>query len=125
MTDEIDLNELIEKLKDDLFSPYAGTTRAGKSVYPIFFVDGVEVELVVNIKYEAGVGIKIGVPQLGELSGSGGLENGRMHTMKIKLSPILTREELREGLDDRTLKGIREASQMALRRGSELAGQEE
>ena len=125
MTAEIDLNDLIDKLKSDLFAPYAHTTQAGKQVYPIFFVDGVEVELAVNIKYEAGVGLKISVPQVAELSGSGGAERGRSHTMKIKFSPILTRDELRAGLDERTLKGIREAGQMALRRGGTLAGDEE
>jgi len=125
MTDDIDLNDLIDKLKSDLFAPYAGTSQAGKQVYPIFFVDGVEVELAVNISYETTGGIKISVPQLVELSGGGGVENGRGHTMKIKLSPILTREELRAGLDERTLKGIQEASQMALRRGGKLAGDEE
>lgn len=125
MSVDIDLNDLIDKLKTDLFAPYAGTTQAGKVVYPIFFVDGVEVELAVNIKVEASGGIKISVPQVAELSGTAGAGGSRSHTMKIKLSPILTREELRDGLDDRALKGIQEASQMALRRGSELAGQEE
>lgn len=125
MADEIDLNDLIDKLKSDLFAPYAGTAHAGKQVYPIFFVDGVEVELAVNISYETTGGIKISVPQVVELSGGGGVENGRAHTMKIKLSPILTREELRAGLDERTLKGIHDASQLALRRGSKLAGEEE
>jgi hypothetical protein len=125
MTDDIDLNDLIDQLKSDLFAPYAHTSQTGKQVYPIFFVDGVEVELAVNISYEAGVGLKISVPQVAELAGSGGAERGRSHTMKIKLSPILTREELRAGLDEQTLKGIQTASQMALRRGSTLAGDEE
>ena len=125
MADEIDLNDLINKLKADLFAPYAETEHAGKVVYPIFFVDGIEVELAVNISYETTGGIKISVPQVVELSGGGGVENGRSHTMKIKLAPILTREELRAGLDERTLKGIHAASQLALRRGSQLAGEEE
>lgn len=125
MADDIDLNELIEKIKADLFAPYAGTEHASKVVYPIFFVDGIEVELAVNITYEATGGIKISVPQVVELSGGGGVENGRNHTMKIKLSPILTREELRAGLDGRTMEGIQKASQIALRRGSKLAGEEE
>lgn len=125
MADEIDLNDLIDKLKSDLFAPYASMTQAGKQVYPIFFVDGVEVELAVNISYETTGGIKISVPQVVELSGGGGEENGRTHTIKIKLAPILSREEMRAGLDERTLKGIQAASQLALRRGSSLAGQEE
>lgn len=125
MAENIDLNDLIEELKTDLFAPYAGTEHAGKQVYPIFFVDGIEVELVVNISYETTGGIKISVPQMAELSVGGGVENGRTHTMKIKLSPILTREELHAGLDERTLKGIHDASQLALRRGSQLAGEEE
>lgn len=125
MAEDIDLNELIEKIKADLFAPYAGTEHAGKVVYPIFFVDGIEVELAVNISYETTGGIKISVPQVVEFSGGHGVENGRTHTMKIKLSPILTREELRAGLDDRTMAGIRKASQITLRRGSSLAGEEE
>ena len=125
MSVNIDLNDLINQLKSDLFAPYAGTSQAGKEVYPIFFVDGVEVELAVNITAEAGGGVKISVPQVVELSGNAGVGGGRSHTMKIKLSPILTRDELRAGLDERTLIGIQEASQMALRRGGKLAGDEE
>lgn len=125
MVNDIDLNDLLDKLKSDLFAPYADTPQAGKHIYPIFFVDGVEVELTVNITAEAGGGVKISVPQVAELSGNASAGGGRSHTMKIKLSPILTRDELRDGLDERTLKGIQQASQMALRRGGKLAGTEE
>ena len=47
--------------------------------------------------------------------------------MKISLSPIMTREEMRAMIDkdERLKKGIEQATMLALRKGSELKGQEE
>ncbi len=131
MTDELTLQTLIEKVKEDLFSPYKGAKLEGKSVYPLFLVDEVELELTVTISYSNEAGLKVNILQTVEAGVTGGAEAGQTHTIKVKMSPILSREELRELLDDdtRLMAGIREASRAALTKGNngndDIAGQEE
>ena len=122
MTKDITLQDLIDKVKADLFSPFAGSGNEGKIVYPIFFVDEVELELHVDISYDVNAGIKVTIPQLVEASIGAGHETGAGHKMTIKLSPILSREEMLMLIDERTMKGVKEASAMALRKGSKPAG---
>lgn len=127
MTEELTLQTLIDKVKTDLFSPYKGTEHEGKIVYPIFLVESVELELVVNISYEAGGGVKVTIPQIIESSLEAKQTAGQSHTLKVKLSPILTRDELRAQMqtDTRLWEGIVKASEPVLRRGTQLAGEEE
>ncbi len=128
MADELTLQTLINKVKEDLFSPYQGAELEGKSVYPLFFVDEVELELSVGITYSNEAGIKVNILQTVEAGVTGGAEASQTHTMKVKLTPILSRDELRELLDKdtRLMAGIREASRAALTKGEDdIAGQEE
>ena len=126
MAQEINLQDLIEKIKADLFSPYQDTSLGSKSIYPVFFVDQVEVEIRVELTYEDGAGIKISIPQILEGSATGGRGTTNGHTMKIVLKPILSHEELRSLInnDEHLMKGIKEASIAAFRKKSDLAGEE-
>ncbi len=118
MSKEITIQELVDQVKTDLFSLHKGTEKEVKKIYPLFFVDQVEIEIEFEVTYDAEAGLKISIPQLLEGSLSGGRENKKGHKMKITLSPILTKEELRELMkDDRMMKEIGEASLMALRKG--------
>jgi len=125
MSKAISLQELIEKLKADLFSPYIGTANEGKIAYPIFLLDEINLELAVNIEYDNEAGIKITVPQIVEGSISGIKKSGNAHVIKLKLLPILTRQEIRELMDkdERLMRSIGEASILAFRRGVNLAGE--
>ena len=127
MSEELSLQTLIDKVKTDLFAPLEGTEKEGKVVYPVFLVDEVELELALNIKYSTEGGIKVTIPQVVEGSVGAGHEAGQSHTIKIKLSPILTRDEMRGQMqaDERLWKGVMEASALGMRRGSKLAGEEE
>jgi len=125
VSEEITLQSLIDKVKTDLFSQYAGMERESKSAYPIFFVDQVELEIAVNISYDVQGGIKVSIPQVADASVGAGHEASTAHKMKVKLSPILTHEEMRAMLEGPAMEGVRAASQMALRRGSALAGEED
>ena len=118
MTKEITIQELVDQVKSDLFSLQKGTEKEVKKIYPLFFVDQVEIEIDFEVTYDAEAGLKISIPQLLEGLATGGQENKRGHKMKIVLSPILSKEEMR-GLikDDRLIKEIEEASLMALRKG--------
>jgi len=126
MAHEITFQELIDKVKDDLFSPYQGTTEKGKVAYPVFFVDRVELEITVDLSYDAEAGVKVSIPQLieGSLAGEQGKATG--HRMKITLVPILTSDQMRNLLkrDSRLMKGVEEAHLMAMRKGVDLLGKD-
>jgi hypothetical protein len=112
---EITLQELIEKVKADLL-----TTNIGRG-YPLFFIDEVDLEVAVSISAEVSGGLSIKVLEIGPEIGSK-LTNQKTHTVTIKLSPILSREEQRALIDEdpRLLAGIKKATQGALRKGGNI-----
>ncbi len=126
LSTEITLQELVEKVKADLFSSVHGTEMAGKIVYPIFLVDQVELEVNVEIINTANAGIKILIPQLFEGSVSGEKEFSKGHLMRIVLKPILTVEEMRTRIrkDKRLFDGVEQASYSSLYKGISLPDNE-
>lgn len=81
----IGLSELIQQVKKELLaqSPDMETD------IPIFAVDSVELELQVTVKKEAKGGIKIYVLEMG-----GGASRDDVQKVKLKLSPLLNKEQL-------------------------------
>jgi hypothetical protein len=116
MADGVSLQKLIQQVKDELL--------AGAPAYPLFFIDTVELELAVAITAEGKGSINIQVLELGT-----GVSNERGHTIKVTMSPILTRDEQRKLLEDdaKMLDGVKRATMAALRKGgsSTLAGEPE
>jgi len=127
MSQSISLQGLIEKVKSDLFSSVTGMSAESKIAYPIFLVEQVELELQVEFTYDANSEIKISVPQIIEGGVGAGKSTTSGHTMKITLKPIITFDEMRQKLkqDERMWNGIEDASAIALRKRSELRGEEE
>jgi hypothetical protein len=122
MSQDISLQALIEKVKDELLAPTGGPG------YPIFFVDKVELDLQVAITREKGGGLNISVLQFAGIELGGGMTREQGQNVKVTLSPILSREEQRELLqqDKRMWEGVQRATQAALRKSSGgLAGQPE
>jgi hypothetical protein len=117
MAQDISLQALIEEVKDELLAPTGGPG------YPVFFVDNVELEVAVTVRADGRGGLNVSVLELG-----GGVSREQGHTVKVTLSPILSRDEQRALLDEdeHMLDGVRRATQAALRKGAgELAGEEE
>lgn len=81
---KIGLAELIEQVKQELLNP------PGDNI-PLFAVDSVELELQVAVKKEGTAGIKIYVVEIG-----GGGSRDDIQTVRIQLSPLLDKQELRE-----------------------------
>ncbi|PSB31596.1 trypco2 family protein [Stenomitos frigidus] len=137
MSNEIGLGEFIAKVKEDL-KPMEGT--------PIFFLEKVELEIHVTVSQESSlegqakgkVDLKInvlGVDLLklgeGELTGksSGKSQRQDIHTIKVALVPILTREEMvsslnkedsikiKEGITKKIMRGETEEPQPSLGKG--------
>lgn len=118
MQKEITIQDLVDKVKSDLFSVQTGTGNEVKKIYPLFFVDQVEIEIDFELTNDAEAGIKISIPQIVEGSVSGGQVSKQGNKMKIILAPILSKEELRELMkeDERMIEEIKKASLMALRK---------
>ncbi|NEQ82389.1 MAG: hypothetical protein F6K26_19720 [Moorea sp. SIO2I5] len=81
----IGLTELIEQVKQELLI----TSPDQEADIPLLSVDSVELELQVTVKKEAKGGVKIYVLDLG-----GGGSRDDVQKVKVKLSPLLSKETL-------------------------------
>lgn len=92
---DVMLRELIDQIREDLLSPSEAATPEAK--YPFLFVEEVNVEVDVSVSKKAdGSGkVSIKVVELG-----GGIERAdqKTHRVKIRLTPLLTKEEVRKKL---------------------------
>lgn len=86
----IGLSELIEKVKTDLLTPPKEKTA------PFLFVDSVELELQVVVKKEGEAGIEVDVIGFGGANFGGNVGKEQVQTVKITLSPLFTKEEIKE-----------------------------
>jgi hypothetical protein len=80
----IGLTELIYQVKRELIQPQGGTADP----FPLLAVEEVELEISVTVSKRAEGGLNIQVVELG-----GGRERSDVHTVRVKLSPLLAREE--------------------------------
>ena len=95
MTEQnIGLSELIEKVKADLL------TSSGDKTAPFLFVESVELELQIVVKKDASTGLEIGVIGIvgGKIGGDLGQEN--VQTVKVTLSSLYSKEELKKYFAD-------------------------
>lgn len=93
-TDSIGLQDLLARLRDELIQDPPDSSK-------LFFVDGVELELHVDVKREAKGGIKISILQLGGLEGEAGVAREKGHKITLRLRPLITYEEARRRLQQR------------------------
>lgn len=112
MSKQMTLHELIDQVKEELLTP----TRADSAdeLYPFLFVDEVELEVNVAVSDKLSDSGKLTLYVLGAgIGGEKSQEKG--HKVTIKLSPLVTKEEMRARLklDGRLWKGIEEATTQA------------
>ncbi|NEO57797.1 MAG: hypothetical protein F6K54_34920 [Okeania sp. SIO3B5] len=86
--ESIGLAELIEKVKAELLNP-AKNPR-------FLFVDNVELELQVVVRKDAKTGLKIDVLGIGGAKVGADVEQRNIQRVKVSLSPVFTKEELKE-----------------------------
>lgn len=92
MNDEIGLADLIYQVKNELLA--RRPTEEAKGLPDLFWIDQIELELSVVITQERGGAIKLSVLPVGaDLSGS--RAEARGHTVNVRLTPLLSREEMR------------------------------
>lgn len=85
MADEIGLQELISRVKQELLTPHPDDP------VPLFYVEEVTLELTVEVRKEAQAGIKIYVV---DVSGGGNRQTGQ--TVRVCLRPLYTVDEMRK-----------------------------
>ncbi|HEY9660198.1 MAG TPA: trypco2 family protein [Allocoleopsis sp.] len=118
----IGLSELIEKVKTDLLTPPKGKNK------PFLFVDSVELELQVVVKKDANTGIEVDVIGIGGASLGADVGQENIQTIKVNLSPLFTKEEIREYYEafrpNDVLPMINTAMQGVVKQGTEAAAGE-
>ena len=88
MAEEIGLQELLRKVKEELLAP------SGQDPAPLFYVEQVDLELSVVVRREAQAGIRVYVVEAG---GKAGEERGNV--VRVTLRPLYSREEMRNLLE--------------------------
>jgi hypothetical protein len=124
MSNKIGLGEFITKVKEEL-KPAEDS--------PIFFLEKAELEIHVTVSQEGtleaeaqgkadlkinvlGVNVKLGEAGAGGTA-SGKLQRQKVHTIKVTLTPILTKEEIKSTLSREELDKIRAESRKKIMRG--------
>jgi hypothetical protein len=93
MSEEIGLPDLIYQVKNELLAHRP--IEKAKGLPALFWIDQLELELSVAATREKGGRIKLSVlPVGGEVGQSHTEERG--HTVKVRLTPLLSREEMRQ-----------------------------
>ncbi|MCP4362295.1 MAG: hypothetical protein GY796_30175 [Chloroflexi bacterium] len=118
MSDPLSLHQLIEHVKEELLTPT--TARSMDEMYPFLFVDEVELEVKVAVVDKLAGGMKVSLQVL-EAGVDPEKSWDRAHTVKIKLSPLLTKEEMRTRLklDNRLWSRIEQTTKKATVKGDD------
>ena len=90
----IGLSELIEQVKAELLAPPKDKDKAKTA--PFLFVESVELELQVTVKKEGKAGVKVDVLSVGGAEVGGGVGQDKIQKIKVKLSPLFEKEEIKE-----------------------------
>lgn len=92
MSEDIGLLDLIYQVKNELLA--RRPTEEAKGLPALFWIDQIELELSVVVTREQGGTVKLSVlPVSAELTGSHA--EGRGHTVKVRLTPILPLADMR------------------------------
>jgi hypothetical protein len=95
----IGLADLIEQVKNELI--YVDPEQEKEA--PVFWVNSIELELQVTIKREGKGGIKVYVVEAG-----GGISRDDVQKVKVSMTPLLTREEIRKLYQEKFPEKVRE-----------------
>lgn len=96
MTIPIGLSELIQQVKQELLAPALDE----KTAPPVLFVESVELELQVTARREGTAGVKLDVLSVGSGEAGGKLSHEKVHTVKVRLSPLFDKAQLVKWYED-------------------------
>jgi len=118
----ITLNQLIDQVRHELLAPRRAETP--EAMYPFLFVEEIELEVGVTVstQVEGKGGINIHVIELGSGVSKG---NEEMPRVKIKLTPLLSKDEVQEKLKQasRTWEKIEQSVILAGTKEGDMVGE--
>lgn len=91
----ISLNQLIDQVREELLQPRTASTP--DSIYPFLFIEEVELEIDITVSSKIGGGSGINI-QVVEVGGSIEKTDAKAHRIKIKMTPLLSKDEIRDNL---------------------------
>jgi hypothetical protein len=121
--EEIGLQDLIYQIKRELLAP--NQAQRSKDPDPLFFIDKVELEIIVKVQKEGSGGIKLSVLSFAELNAGASNTSERGHVIKVTLAPLLSKESTLADIlmDPHISERVQKKQQRALLRGDvPLAG---
>lgn len=95
----VTLNQLIDQVREELLSPRQANTP--EEMYPFLFIEEVEIEMGVTVSSTAGAGGKVNI-QVVEIGSDVTATEQQTHCIKVKLTPLFTKEETRRLLEQKT-----------------------
>lgn len=117
------LHELIDQVRDELLMPRQANTP--EAMYPFLFVDEVELEVGITVSGKAEGSGKISIHVV-EAGGGGERAREDVHRITVKMTPLLTKDEIREHLkqDARLWEKIQYIGRWATTKEAGMAGEE-
>ena len=119
----ITLNQLIDQVREELLSPRRMDTP--EAMYPFLFVEEVELEVNVTVSRTVEGAGKVNI-QVAELGGGVEKASEQAQRIRIKMTPLLTKDEIREKLkkDERLWQRIEGVALPATAKEGGMVGEE-
>ena len=97
----VTLSQLIDQVREELLAPRQASTP--DAMYPFLFVEEVELEVDVTVGSTIGGGGQVRIHVV-EVGGAAEKSQEQTHRIKIRMTPLLSKEEVRDELkqSDRT-----------------------
>ena len=92
----VTLNQLINKVREELLEPRQASTA--EAMYPFLFVEEVEVEIGIKVSSGVDASGKVSI-QVIEVGVGANLQDEETHRIKVKLTPLYSKEETRTRLE--------------------------
>lgn len=117
---EVTLSDLIDQVREELLTP-----RHQEGATPFLFVDEVELELNVSVSKKVEGSGKVSIKVI-EVGGGGGKTDQQTHRITVKMTPLLTKSEVRNKLqqDGKLWAAVESFTTQATTKESGMVGEE-
>lgn len=92
----ITLNQLIDQVREELLEPRRVTKE--EAMYPFLFVEEIEIEVGVKVASNIESSGKINIKVI-EIGTGSELQDEETHRIKIKLTPLYSKDEIRKQIE--------------------------
>ena len=108
MAEDIGLQELVHQVKKELLA------HSPDDPVPVFYIEGVDLELSVAFRKEGQAGVRVYVVDIG-----GGVGHEQAQRVRVSLRPLYSREEMRRFIEQDPVLGpqLRQAAAQVVLKG--------